>query len=658
MKKGLKIGIGVTVAAGAAAAIAVPIALNVSKKTKVIDKDINLNEKAWGNTTLGDLLNQVKQDIQVNGSLVTDLGKVATFYLYDKEQTGSIKLQKQWFEYKIWKLNKEKAATGTPDARKHEIEREINSINAKIAKLPNLTNSDYNRISFKTDYPKILMKRSIIKERQTNIYNDTKNAYIRQFATRAEGERAWIEERKKKYNGATSDSDAIALLVYKIIQNDAYARTKYSFNSSYTYEQKQSGKFTFLVNAVEPPTSPKDTDKVYFISTQSKDPDKIAVDISATSPDIVKLTGSKLVKTSHALIQAKQDEKGYSLPWKVSKDVLIGDSAGKSFGLLSFYGAGGSKNFFNLLTTLFTGATMSDDDKEFIHKATGQPSASKDGSLGVNTKIGSLKNMVPGFALGGIEGMTDHSTHDGAAIVTKIVTGLQKFLTDNSITDQVALEQHVNAMSDNEISATFGTLFRDAFKDGATTNAPKLSYGIGTNSYMVLSNNGIHFVMLQDFQNAADLSSQITKDLNNAAKNQSVKDNVIDYSKLFSIVSQQDIILKDLIKNDGAFMTILKDGYNLPSTSKTGEQFPDVYEADGTTKLPFDSASLGADTVLERIKKAFENIEATRVYKEVTGVLGNTLDDWLVKNYDSGLRTFTKSPTEIYQDAVTLGGTP
>lgn len=653
MKKMVKYGIGGAVAAGIITGITVPLVMTINKKDDLPDyRKIDMDQEAWDGKTLQQLVDGVKEEEQIKGSLVTELSKVSAFYLYDKEQLGSIDLQKMDLEFQKKKLQDEKAKPATTAARQTAIDTEITKIDEKITKLASLTKADYEEQTFKTKFPLILMKREVITERQKSILLDTKNAFVARFSTTTEGENAWLDEMKKKYNGATSTDQAVSMLVYSIIRKDAFAATRYKFNSQYTVEQMDSGKYSFLTHATKKATNPRETDKVYFVSTESKIPSKIFVDhTNVTSGSIIdKLSRTHLVETHHALIKAIQNEKGGLLPWNIKKEDLIGDGTGKSYGLLSYYGQTGSKRFYELIGDMVSGTTFDEDVfKKFVKHATGQPSAAKEGSLGLNYELESTKGMVPGFALGSIEAMSDRANTDGIAIINTLKGKIDTWMTSKTITSQEKLEQVINSMSAEEITQEFGSMFSSTFGE-----KPKLFYGLKNNAYLVISKFGIHIIWQQKYTTPAELEAQITKDLKKAADDQSISGSVIDYTKLFAKSQAEEQVLRDLLA-DTNFK--VEDGYNKTEATKTNEDFPTQYEElpanapAGTQRQKMTWADVKAQII-----QSLDNIEKTKSFKLLGDVIGTSLDTWLKTQYDSNLRDSTTSAEDIYRHARTLGG--
>lgn len=687
MKKLVKYGIGTLVTAGVATGIAIPVANKVNEKKDVI-RHIDMSQLAWGNTTLQQVVDSVKEDEKVSGSILTSVSKSATFIMYDKEQEASLKLQEMHFEFKLFqireeraKLENEKSQSGTTQARKRQIDERLKDLtddekttNDNKNKLTHLTKADYESATFISTFPKVLMIREVIKERQSKIFDDNKRAFVNQFSTKEEGENAWLDEQKKKYNGATNKNDAVAMLVYGIIRKDAYAVYNYELNGTYTKEMKDAVKadtttkvFPFLANAQEKTTLGTKTDKVYFIATKSKDPSKIAVTIDATNKAIVDMASTKLVHLSHALIPVRQNAISATLPWEVVKEELIGGKKGsQATGFASMYGtASPATSFIESLAALFdhtateTGAPAEaavKADNFFIGKALSQPTAAKGGSLGVKQKIESVKGMAPGFQVGIIEalhaiasGNNDHT--EGDAVVQAIIDGVKKIFTDHSITNQAQLVAYVNSLSKDQITNVFGSVFRTAF--GAK---PKLYYLLSDHSFILRSEKfGIHFVKVEDFSNPQTLVDQINKDLKNAADDQAVSKVIINYTQLFANMATTDKVVTELLA-DSAVEAKLKAGYDKDAKDKNGEEIEDQMKtnADGT-KVKMTWAE-----VKTSITKAVENIVASKKLNMVMSSLGNGIKKFLEDNIDKDLidptdghaGTSTIDAEKIYNDAL------
>lgn len=655
MKKLLKYGIGATVVGGITAAIAIPIALKVEEKEDVI-RHIDMEQIAWGNTKLKDLVTEMKKEESVSGSILTSVSKASTFILYDEEQKGSIELQKKFFEYKLFELREEKGKSGTTDERKKAIDKEVTDIKAKLAKT--LSNVDYESTSFSSDFPKVLMPREIIQQRQEKILKENRKAFVAQFSTKAEGEKAWLDERHNKYNGATNDAQAVAMLVYQIIKKDAYGKMNYKLNSEYTIKMQSATNekgniiFDFLKNAAKKTSNPLPTDKVYFISTNSKIPGEIYFETDSTKNTQIDDMGKmNLVHLYHALIPAIQNVKGSSLPWNITKADLIGDDSKGNAGLLSMHGSSNT-SFIKSLEKLFdtSSASQVEADNFFISHSLSQPTAAKYGSLGVNTQIGSLKGFAPGFVLGSIEGFkainAGSVTHtEGDAVITKIISGIESIFTSKSITNQEQLVSYINSLTDQEITNIFGGVFRDAFGD-----KPKLFYMLSDQSFMVMSKFGIHIIKAEGLANGAALTTQINKDLQSAADEQNTDKVVLNYTQLFSRLSSTEKIVAKLM-NDAPFVAQLETGYN--NVNKIGTEVEDQLKEDGTKKTWTE--------VKEDIKKAIDNIVASNKIQQVMGALGSNFDTFLEGKYDNnlldkGVVGSTISPGDIYKDAIGLVG--
>lgn len=642
MKKWVKGTIATVITGGIAAGIAVPLTLSATEVKELQDfQKINMNQEAWPGITLQQLIDGVKKQEEIRSSLVSKLSEVAAFSIYNKEQVGSVELQKQNFMFQIWKIDKqlaEKKADGTDkytgETRK-QMEDNKTKLNNKLSKINNgLSDEDYKNISFSNDYPLIFMKQNIIQQRQNDILQDIKSAYIKQFATKSEGENAWINELKRKYNGATSDAEAVSQLVYGIIKNNAYSSTKFKLDSTYTVEQrlyaeeeKKAGRqtFSFLLNVylstdvqtrltntlqghANGLTDSDKASKLFFISSNSKQVANIYVDPDAAATQLESL---KLVKTSHALIAAKQNAKGFTLPWTINKEALIGKDDGSSFGILGFYGAS-NKKFFSLLNDLKSSTTTDDgwhgDFKTFVEKATGQPSASKDGFLGMKEKIESVIGMDKSFAIGSIEAMyfqeRTSSIQNGAPIIDYIVNKITDWMSSNSITNQESLTQKINSMSDAEITQDFGSIFRDAFSQGTETK-PRWVYHVAGNVFIVTSSFGVHFLNIEN-QDKNKIKSIIEEDISKSFDEQTTSSVKLNYSELINKYKSENDLLKSSM-SDSNFITKLKTGYEKPSDQKLDSDLPDQFAKDGTTKLPWSDVLTLINDALDNVKSAAKN---------------------------------------------------
>ena len=680
MNKGIKIGIGVVALGGVATAIAVPIALHKGEVARHID----MNQEAWHGQSLKNLVDKIKEEQQTSGSIVTEAMKAIAFKKYDEEQKGSLKLQVMNFRWDIFSLNKEKkdledkknklnAQTSaktikTIDERLKKIDEKKTKINEKIAKIEGgkLTDGDYNSSTFSTDYPIVLTPEKIIEEKQKRIILDQQTSYSDQFATKQEGSNSWEEERSKKYNGATSNDQAATYLTYGIIKPNTLAQYKYKINDSYTYEQKEAEYddnggakkkiFPFLDKAATK-TNMDDDEKIYFISTESKNPDKIAADTKQLVGNKASKTGLAafpITRLAHTLIGVKQNKNGASLAWDITKEMLIGSPDKKGpdakYGLLSKFG---TKRFYELLADYKTTGTAADAaEKTFIRYASqnGEGTVDKAGLLSIKPTLKNLDGMAPGFTLGSIEGLslTSAAPNDGAKILDDIIAGLRAFVgqkTDPQVT------QSVKDMNADEIKQTFGTIFRNAF--GAK---PNIAYKISNSRFITLSKFGIHIIKHTEYNNESEINTQIQKDLDKAVADQSTKNVELNYTEMFGLVSTDDDIVTQYLKDHPHDNLGYGSG---TSGSKDGKGI--IQQKDDAGQ------ALTWSEVKDLITKTIESNKEKRIIDSVNSIIGKNVESFLVPQYDKGLLntqlTVDSSGNKkivdagkIYEDATKLAG--
>ena len=659
MKKSTKIIVGVTAVAGISSAITA-VAMTSIKYMKYFD----MNQLAWkGGPSLHDLVKKSDDKINASKSLMDQVKTTSSFYLYTAEQLGTVEFQKMNFKYDINKKIKESKKAQTTSERKKEIKKEIKEINKKLKKLEDgLTFDDYSDDDFSSNYPDIDLPMKKIQENQEKKFKDEKNAFVNQSKTEEEGDKSWINEMKKKYGGATNEKEAITYLIYNEIKNKSFASNQYFLNDKYTVEQKKAKDkkgniiYTFLKNVKINEKHQKDEDKIYFISSNSKNPTYIYAD--PTNPKILtKLTKANLVGLSHVLIPAKQNEKGPTLPWDITKEAIMGKNNTKDkqdgyLGLLGFYidKDGKQQQYYKNIDSLFQKPVLSKYDKLFVENAVNQPSKDKDGSLGIDSKDKVLQDLNPGFRLGMSAALAKDSkiSANGLTVLQNIKSGLDKFMKEHkNITNQSSLTNTINDMPKDDFSKKFGIIFRDAFnKEGEEYGSPNLCYQIkGTNTFIVLSKDGIHIVKSKDYTDKKIIKEQIKDDLANASKNQNTKKVKINYKKLFQTISTDTYIIEQLMQ-DNIFIKYIKSGYIKDKDKKNYGDLPD--QKKNTLNVKVEQKAKW-ETVKIRINATIKNNDNYKKYKEIKKLLGDNLK-WLLSRYDLKLTVSTITQQDIYSD--------
>lgn len=423
---------------------------------------------------------------------------------------------------------------------------------------------DFNSSTLGSDYSRILLPLKEVREKRTKIFMDTKENFIKKYSTRQEGLNRWPDERRNLYDNAATDSEAIDYLTHQQITGDAFAQFRFKLNSDFTLEQKfakrpktdENGNvvagqyeyiFEFLKNGDQGANpSIKDyteqlnkdhaqnmdgvvprpdeqyegeyyfgdkwtdikSDKVYFISTNSKEWTKLAI-----GQDLFdEILSTDMIEVNHALIAGKQAESGASIAWSIEKDNVKK--------LLTLYGGQGSaanvKQAYELVDNLFpvvdptlTANEVKEVEKNtrlFIDTFSDDPSGKdKYGSLGVMTVSDYVTKMVSGFSFGVLAGLQrvdrtnsgmqnwsknelDASDSNGIPVWfeeanpvtgepvanTRQTTNFMEALKWNikkaavalefdGIKDQTKLLEKINDTAEDKIKLEFGKAFRDTF---------------------------------------------------------------------------------------------------------------------------------------------------------------------------------------------------
>ena len=710
LKKGLTIGTTVAIVGGATAGITVGVIQAKDHKTKIL-KIINGDEEVMkdfnGNpVTIEGLIEKGKTEQEKTSDILVKVRREAAFVSYDEEQEASIKLQKMYFEYDKWRLGLDKdaktkektdketelgtaasgstAATGarkeladaqalptTDTSRQTKIDRandKIKSLEDRIKRLTeqitaietNITNVnnnetelqktdlDYTQSGFSGKFPHVLLKRNGIADKESKKFDDKKANFTAQYKTKADGEKAWIEQMQKEFHASTKQ-EVIDSKVYSQIQKAAFSRYNFKINSSFTFKQKRSGKFPFLNNVtVENDWTAVTTDtdttndnkyddkKLFFLSADSRNPDEIYQDPATAS---VKLRGIAngvgISKLQHFLISAKQDAKGGSLPWDVKKDTIKK--------LFEFYGQGAGNpdvQPISQLAGIFTDATEERDKvlvSAFSDNAAG--TINKSGSMGIKTNIDHITGdkLAAGFALGCADLMANPtSANTGVNLLADIKSRVEAIMKDelgmapgatfNGVADNRKIDELITNMPDDKFKKLIGGAFRDAFGGAGKM---KLSYRLSPQAGIIVSSFGVHIVRLKDMTTAGALEAQVDKDLETARKDESTAKIQTNYAELFKNIYTQERIIKKYME-DADFVTRVK---------------ANVHDGDKTP-----------DQIVDAINKAIKNRIDGEMISKIIATISDKREKWIVDAYDKHLRDASMSIESIYGEIDKIGG--
>lgn len=370
-----------------------------------------------------------------------------------------------------------------------KINEKIEKVNKEIAGMKAEKPSHGKGIDFKSstlgsDYSRILLPLKEVREKRTKIFMDTKENFIKKYSTRQEGLNKWPDERRNLYDNAATDSQAIDYLTHQQITGDAFAQFRFKLNSDYTLEQKfakrpklnedgtvVNGKFDYIFDFLRDidggaKPSIKDytkqlksdfsnmesvkynelekyegeyyfgdnwkdikSDKVYFVSTNSKAWEKLAIGSQLFS----EILTTDMIEVNHALIAGKQSENGSSIAWSIEKDIVkklltiygrqIKGEKEDELSDLDWHNATSANkevdkvnqgyklidNLFPIIRESMTTEQVKLEEKNtrlFIDTFSDDPSGKdKYGSLGVMSVADYVSKMVPGFSFGVLAGL-------------------------------------------------------------------------------------------------------------------------------------------------------------------------------------------------------------------------------------------------------------
>ena len=591
------------------------------------------------------------------------------------------------------------------EARKKAIEdRKIDIADSKKKnsdKILAITNNtiDYSSDKFAYDYPDVLATRANLIEKQKKILDDQKDAYIKQFNTLAEGKAGWIDQLKKQYNGALTDDEAVEGLVDKVISGPALKQYGRSLQSNYTIEQalakvgndyvyeflhdyfsteieqkefilkpgstatqmttENISEYLYKTPAATDKsysrsgTEVRKSDKVYFLGTQSLIKEKIIADIQVTDQKIIDASDNGLIKVSHMLIAAIQNEGGYTLPWTVTKETVKK--------LFAFYGAGskngtGTTQWSDEIDKVFEStknpdgsytetATQSDITESVIKNASDN-AGSKDtsGDLGTKNDLETVKGFVPGFGIGLLQAIEDIHTTGGKldpTIGDAIISAIEAIGNDlesganlethaagehNPLANNDSLNQYIDSLSENDFNTKFGNAFKNAFSGDL-----EFVYKT-TNGYIINSKNGIHLVKVEEILTPAILSNNIKEDISIAMNDQGASKITNNYNEIFSSAYSPEKILKELI-GDGTTTGV-------KFTKEIYDIMPDMKKDDGTIKTVTE--------IYNELSKYIEDSIKSKAISAINSVFTDTIQSYLTNAYDNNMREITLSLPELY----------
>lgn len=365
--------------------------------------------------------------------------------------------------------------------------KDINNLKDKLKNIDNLkddSNSGWDNVS--SDYPKLLKSIAKITETETKTYNEAKAAFIDQYRTAGGGAEEWTKERSSKYNGASTDAEAIKYLVNQQIQSTAFGQFTYSLNDTFTIEQAlatyddngtiehifpwfkgyngatdktsatigdknwktRTGEFKLWTNSIDEFKTKAgvasnlhiDTDNVTDLFADAKESAAVITPLlnnkvfflnrntKITDQMIVDLKGQTElthapILITHSLIKATQDKTSSSLPWTIDKDAIKN--------LLEYFGASSvanAKQGIDLFSTLYldTNKTQTDLYNKYVSDDTG--SRANNGELGVQTYQWYARQggMNDGFALATMVAYSNMKNVPGQAAVYDLKNSIQQ----------------------------------------------------------------------------------------------------------------------------------------------------------------------------------------------------------------------------------------
>ena len=733
--------------AGTVTGITVPIlnAKNEERQTKILN--YNENVAIDGHSVKNWWEDQEKSSQTKETTLVSKVEREIAFKLYDEEQAGSIEMQRAYFEWKKHTqvktmidflrdtLNVTYTITGTDIAatyadvktkittqitaetdvdRKKDLNERFDSMTkAWEDNLKNIDTIDkktfnWSATDFSTKFPKILLPQSEIRAKQVKEYEEQMNAFVNNFKTKAEGEDAWYKALPGRYNGAKNKTEAVDAKVFNLVSKTAYARFKYTVNSSFTYEQYKSGVFADYLgtfdatlpefDATNPNANPnrkvfvkkivtgnhEGTEKVYYFGSLSNT--KAWNNRIAHIPSSIK----HLTRTHNAILGFKQDKDSISAPWTVDKKMLV-----KLFQTIT---TTDTKPAIEKWADIFKSG-KEDLTKELIasHSMTTDKTQHNSGDLGYMEPLDNL-GMVPGFALGTLAIMGDtshdkvldgqHIDSNGHAttgtgdsflkvLMDAMKTSFTNYLTAKGITlptlpgtvstpAQIKELDDYNKeianifnikMTDDEVKQYFGKVVRDVYAKLTKNDGTPVAIEVSPGVYMVLNDEyGIHVIKFE--KTATGLfETNFKADMQRAANDQSWEKISTNWVDLMSKHQSSATNLRDLMGIE--YETPAGVANPNPAIDATWETFlKNKYEKLGYT------ASNSNEIAKDLINAIKNEIQAENIGR-VDRAVKDSLYKWLEGKINKGLFTDGKDgsdtystllPNEIYNIAIKQGG--
>ncbi|MCC3161150.1 MAG: hypothetical protein K4H23_05370 [Mollicutes bacterium PWAP] len=562
MKKGLKIGIGVSVglilAGGIASSVAIPL-VNRDKNDKSA-QDVLSDDPLFG--LIDNALNKDQNSYKLDQA-VSQGSNFAIKILYDQEQSGSIELQKQWFDWDIFSLNK---SLSLEKGKNHKDQKAIDNLNDKIKEKTdlkeNLNHLDKIFINDTFDinkYPKLLLPFENVINSHKNFLLETKNSWNQAnhnlYENAAKQNAAWIEFLNKNYGSSVEDTIALNEAL-KQVKDKAFVRyNTWSRNSEYTVEMmNQNTIFPWLKkvaycnsvidNKIKTSVSLTDKElstKVWFYGTDSKITDLISVpktinnnnNFSDTLDKIIK--DSKIIEIKDELISIKRGEK-YSDNWSVDKQIY--ENLLKNINIDSK-----KEQVINLLNESIISNTSDLEREIFLKIASSNSEDSKlnDGSLGVETSLHAAVTgkengdaHEDGFKLGLLLALNKNNIYNtnnsekilksmfGTVDLVKLQNKISNIYMDiyksangildptwisqpekylKEITDVIFNDEALLKKLNIEIKNYMNGDLNESYNAGSAKDGIMPIYKIvgSANSYMTISSNGLHFFSIDEF---------------------------------------------------------------------------------------------------------------------------------------------------------------
>ncbi|WKX02417.1 hypothetical protein [Candidatus Mycoplasma mahonii] len=565
----------------------------------------------------------------------------------------------------------------------------------------------YDVSDFSSRFSRLLQPVTNIKKRQTKIFQDTKNGVVSAGSTKAEGEEKWVKDRLGKYGGATSDDEAIEYLVLQQIKSKALLSRNISVIKSYTREQllwsntdegfsflKEIGEFGAIENNQKNTTTDlidntkkKMTDKIWYYGTHSNINHKKVLKDNFNTWNTSSVIGQKFKLIRHALIIAKPDDNGETLPWVVDENVIKNMFSFKPV----MPGANIQEHAFEDIQHLFEnieidGETANKNDvnytKDFIEGYSDNGGTrSNMGSLGILHNGAISNNMNNGFSLGMLAADSTTSTTTGRDsnlvnqdddIYKKIQIAIKKayiktmvepdisdvdlnlITINSSINDEIVsirefTQKYKKILGNPSLKAnmikTFGRFISEALGAGdgrklVYTNGNKIN---GKQRYLVTSKNGIHFVASYDFDQTGqqNIGTIVKSEVKKMAQKKSNSAAQYGLDKYFTNMLTENGFYYDLLKGESNIDTEFKKEFSKYLTTLNKKD------------------DLNDETPEEYIEGLINQLE--RVIASKAGTIANVYAEnntkWLVGQYDTGMiESSSINPDEIYQDAFDIVG--